>query len=65
MIESSAEDLLTTSQAAKIAERAPDTIRHHARTGRLRSLRLLGGQRLFRREDVLRFADQLRTALRS
>jgi DNA-binding transcriptional MerR regulator len=48
-----AEPLLTTSDAARIADRAPDTIRQWERDGLLPAQRTVSGQRLFKRADVV------------
>lgn len=54
-------DLMTTSEAARLLNRAPDTIRQMERSGRLPAMKTANGQRLFRRADVLR----LQTAMKS
>lgn len=51
--------LLTTTAAARLAERASETIRKWARDGRLNvAYRTESGVRLYRREDVLRAAGR-------
>jgi excisionase family DNA binding protein len=61
MSDGAAEDLpLTTSEAARLLDRSPDTVRHLNRTGRLGAIRTAGahGMRLFRRADVLRLLEE-------
>jgi excisionase family DNA binding protein len=52
-----AERLITTLEAAKLANCGPDTIRRWSTEGTLPiAVRLGSGQRLFRRSDVMRAA---------
>jgi DNA-binding transcriptional MerR regulator len=52
-------ELVTTASAARLAQRASETIRHWANTGRLPvAYRTDTGVRIFRREDVLRVARE-------
>lgn len=50
--ESTADELLTTEEAAQVAAVSVSTIRAWAADGRLISRRTLGGHRRFRRGDV-------------
>jgi excisionase family DNA binding protein len=52
-------DLLATKDAAKILDRSEASVRLYAKAGRLQSVRLPGGQRLFHRSDVERLRDDL------
>ncbi|MBE3071712.1 MAG: helix-turn-helix domain-containing protein [Acidobacteria bacterium] len=52
-------DFLSTSEAAKILERTPDSIRSLARSGKLPAIRT-GAGRLFRRGDVEKLAEERR-----
>jgi excisionase family DNA binding protein len=45
-------ELLTTSQAAKILDLSPDSIRRFEREGILSAIRVGKGQRLFRQAEV-------------
>jgi excisionase family DNA binding protein len=56
------DDLLTPSDAARLAGVSVDAIRINADKGNLPALRTTSGRRLFRRADVERFAAQRRTA---
>lgn len=47
-------DPVLTTEAARILEVAPETVRHWERIGRLPALKTERGVRLFNREDVLR-----------
>ena len=49
--------ILLTSQAARLLDVAPETVRAWCRAGKLRAFRTAGGVRLFRRADVQRLAD--------
>ena len=53
------EPLLTTGQVAKQLGKSTDRIRQLERSGKLPAQKLAGGQRLFRLEDVERFAKLL------
>jgi len=52
-------DYLTTSDTARILNRAGATVLYYERTGRLKAIRTQGGIRLFERADVERLARQL------
>ncbi len=54
-------DLVSVYQAAKILDRAPQTIRHWETTGKLRGFRVdgKGGPRVFLRRDVEELAREL------
>jgi len=52
-------DYLTTSDTARILNRAGATVLYYERTGRLKAIRTQGGIRLFERSDVERLARQL------
>ena len=52
-------DYLTTSDTARILNRAGATVLYYERTGRLKAIRTQGGMRLFERSDVERLARQL------
>lgn len=56
------DDLLSPSDAARLAGVSVDAIRLNADKGNLPALRTTNGRRLFRRADVERFAAQRRTA---
>ncbi len=52
-------EFLTTSDAARLLGRTPQTVREYEAAGRLRAVRTAGGWRLFLRADVERLlADQ-------
>ena len=51
-------EFLCTSDAARLAQVAPDTIRMWERMGRLPAIRTAGNVRLFQRDDVLRVAEE-------
>lgn len=53
------EQLLTTSDAAKVLDRSPDCIRMYERDGKLPAQRTKSGQRLFKASDVNRLAKEL------
>ena len=52
-------DYLTTSDTARILNRAGATVLYYERTGQLKAIRTQGGMRLFERSDVERLARQL------
>ena len=52
-------DYLTTSDTAKILNRAGATVLYYERTGRLKAIRTQGGIRLFERSDVEKLARLL------
>jgi DNA-binding transcriptional MerR regulator len=52
-------DYLTTSDTARILNRAGATVLYYERTGRLKAIRTQNGIRLFERADVERLAQQL------
>jgi DNA-binding transcriptional MerR regulator len=54
-------DYLTTSDTARILNRAGATVLYYERTGRLKAIRTQGGIRLFERSDVERLARQLQS----
>ena len=54
-------DYLTTSDTARILNRAGATVLYYERTGRLKAIRTQGGIRLFERSDVERHARQLQS----
>ena len=56
-------DYLTTSDTAKILNRAGATVLYYERTGRLKAIRTQGGIRLFERSDVKRLASQLQNKM--
>ena len=51
-------DPVLTSEAARIAKVAPDTIRAWERSGRLPALKMARGVRLFDRQAVLRLVRE-------
>ena len=53
------EQHVTTSGAARVAERSPDTIRDWARRGHLEPVMAPGGIRICRRSDVERVAGEM------
>jgi DNA-binding transcriptional MerR regulator len=52
-------DFLTTSDTARILNRAAATVLYYERTGRLKAIRTQNGIRLFERADVERLAQKL------
>ena len=54
------DQLLTTSDAAKILGRSVDRVRDYEREGKLPAQRTRSGQRLFKASDVARFALELK-----
>ena len=56
-------DYLTTSDTAKVLNRAGATVLYYERTGRLKAIRTQGGIRLFERSDVERLAGQLQNKM--
>ena len=52
-------DFLTTSDTARILNRAAATVLYYERTGRLKAIRTQNGIRLFERMDVERLAQKL------
>jgi DNA-binding transcriptional MerR regulator len=55
-------DPVLTSEAVRILDVAPDTVRLYERRGRLRALKTARGVRLFDRRDVERLARERRAA---
>lgn len=55
------EELLTTSDAARVLNRSVDRVRDYEREGKLPAQRTRSGQRLFKASDVDRLAKQLGT----
>jgi excisionase family DNA binding protein len=53
------DQLLTTSDAAKVLNRSVDRVRDYEREGKLPAQRTRSGQRLFKASDVDRLAKQL------
>ena len=51
---------LTTGDAARLADRSVETIRMWERLGRLHAIRTIGGLRLFRRDDVIAAAREMK-----
>ena len=56
-------EFLSTSDAARLLNRASDTVRYYERTGKLEAIRTHGGMRLFRLEDVEKFAAEQKAKL--
>ncbi len=54
--------LLTTSDAAKLLNRSVDRVRSYEREGKLPAQKTRSGQRLFKLSDVARLARQLEVA---
>lgn len=54
-----AEEYLTRSQVATIFQVSPHTVTRWGKEGRLPSVRTLGGQRRYPRQEVLRLAAKL------
>ena len=50
------DDIVSTGEGAAIAQVSPETLRRWADTGKVPSIRTLGGQRRFRRSDLERLA---------
>ncbi len=50
------DDLMTTSEAARVLDLSPDAVRWLEREGRLPAQRTTNGYRLFRRRDVEQYA---------
>lgn len=55
------DELLTTSDAARLLLRSVDRVRDYERTGKLPAQRTRSGQRLFKMSDVERLAKELGT----
>lgn len=53
------EELLTTSDAARILNRSVDRVRDYERDGTLPAQKTRSGQRLFKSVDVERLAEEL------
>lgn len=53
------DELLTTSDAARLLIRSVDSVRDYEREGKLPAQRTRSGQRLFKASDVDRLAEQL------
>jgi excisionase family DNA binding protein len=53
------DELLTTSDVARLLNRSVDRVRDYEREGKLPALKTRSGQRLFRAGDVNRLAKQL------
>lgn len=51
-------ELLTTSEAAKILDLSPDSVRQFERKGILSAVRVGKGQRLFRKAEVEKLHEQ-------
>ncbi len=51
-------DILTTADVSRMLDVTTETVRAMNNSGRLDAMRTPGGQRLFRREDVERFAAE-------
>ncbi len=51
-------EFLTTNDVAKVLGKAPATVLYYEKRGMLTSLRTQSGVRLFRRENVERFAAE-------
>ncbi len=49
-------DILTTADVSRMLDVTTETVRSMNNSGRLLAMRTPGGQRLFRKEDVERFA---------
>lgn len=54
------EQLLTTSDAARVLNRSVDRVRGYEREGKLPAERTRSGQRLFKSSDVERLAELLK-----
>ena len=48
---------MMTQDVARILGKSPETVRFYERNGKLPAVRTVGGRRLFRKVDVLRFAE--------
>ena len=55
------DEILTTSDVAKILDRSVDRVRDYEREGKLPAQRTRSGQRLFKLRDVEALAKQLGT----
>ncbi|MDF0650006.1 MAG: helix-turn-helix domain-containing protein [Nitrospira sp.] len=53
------EQLITTSDAARLLNRSADRVRDYEREGKLPAQKTPGGQRLFKTSDVERLAKEL------
>jgi excisionase family DNA binding protein len=51
-------DFVALGEASRILRRSQENVRHLADTGALSAIRLGNGHRIFRREDVERFARE-------
>lgn len=56
------ENLLQTSEAGRILKRSAEMVRNYERTGKLAAIKLSGGQRLYREEDVRALAAKLESS---
>lgn len=54
-------NLLQTSEAGRILKRSAEMVRNYERSGKLRAIKIGGGKRLFREEDVRALAATLET----
>ena len=52
-------DYLMVSEAARILERSSDSVRSYNGRGLLKAIRIAGGVRLFRRQDVITLKERL------
>ena len=50
-------EYMMTQDVARILGKSPETVRFYERTGKLPAIKTVGGRRLFREVDVLRFAE--------
>ena len=53
------ENLLQTSEAGRILKRSAEMVRNYERSGKLPAIKLTGGQRLYREQDVRKLAAEL------
>ena len=56
------DELLTTSDVARLLNRSVDRVRDYEREGKLLAQKTRSGQRLFKLSDVVRLAKQLEVA---
>jgi excisionase family DNA binding protein len=61
MTEDNADHLMTPAEVARLFRVKPTTVTRWATTGRLRSLRTLGGHRRYRESDVKALLAELHT----
>lgn len=51
------DEFLMVTDVARILNRSAESVRNYARSGKLPAIRTANGHRLFKRQDVLKFAS--------